>query len=82
MSDGRERSTPTAPRHCCPEHSGLVERIRDLEGRARAAAGERGEMRKEIVDLKVAHARVTAIAAIGIVIVNALVMLGIRALGG
>lgn len=79
---GDDRPTPQPRGWTCPEHSGMLERIRDLEGRAAGATGERNEMRKDIVDIKVSMARIMTIAGVVIVVVNALVVLGVKALGG
>ena len=72
-----DRSTPSPPPGTCAHHSGLVERVRDLEGRATSAGGERREMRKEIVDLRLAHAQTTARWSAVIIAVQAVIAIGV-----
>ena len=51
------RPTPSPPPGVCPHHSGLHERIRDLEGRVDGAREERKEMSKQITDLRLTIAK-------------------------
>ena len=66
--------------HVCPSHSGLHHRIKDLEGRAHAAAQERKSMNKEIVALRLLLAKYAGGLAVLLAVVQVATSYLLRAL--
>jgi len=70
MAPRRETPSPPPPPSLCPEHSGIHQRIRDLEGRATAASEERRDIVKEVTGLRVSIARWMGGLAVLVVVVQ------------
>ncbi len=67
------RPTPSPPPRVvgtCHSHAGFYERIRDLEGRATAAAAERRDIVREVTGLRVSIARWMGGLAVLVVVVQ------------
>lgn len=65
-----ERGTPLPASWECRSHSGVLERLRDLEGRADKAAIERGEIVKQLTDIRISIARWMGGLAVALIIVQ------------
>lgn len=64
------RGTPAPATWECRSHSGLMERVRDLEERAGKASEERRDIVKQITDIRVSIAKWMGGLAVALVIVQ------------